>query len=71
MGGAVAQVSSKEHLFVLMGANPRTGKRGANPRTGKRGEGGSANKDSKVLWACGRDDFNNNGEMILLLGTWS
>ena len=50
----VTGVPSGDHLFVLMGANPRTGKR----------QSGCA--DSKVLGAYGRDELNDNGERLLL-----
>ena len=49
----VTGVPSGHHLFVLMDANARTGKR----------RSGSA--DSKVLGAYGRDELNDNRERLL------
>ena len=50
----VTGVPSGDHLFVLMDANARTGKR----------QSGCA--DIKVLGAYGRDELNDNGERLLL-----
>ena len=53
---AVEDVPRHEQLFVLMGANARTGRR-------EKGQVGS--KDSKILGAYGRDTLNDNGELLL------
>ena len=50
----VTGVPSGDHLFVLIDANARTGKR----------QCGCA--DSQVLGACGRDILYDNGEELLL-----
>ena len=52
----VEEEPKHEQLFVLMGANARTGRRG-------KGQVGS--KDSKILGAYGRDTLNDNGELLL------
>ena len=53
LDSVVKWVPTGDHLFVLMGANARTGKR----------QSGCA--DSKVLGAYGRDELNDNGERLL------
>ena len=52
----VKEVPEHEQLFVLMGANARTGRRGG----GKLGS-----EECKVLDAYGRDNLNDNGERLL------
>ena len=52
----VEEVPKHEQLFVMMGANARTGKR-------EKGQVGS--KDSNILGAYGRDTLNDNGELLL------
>ena len=53
---AVKDVPRHEQLFVLMGANARTG---------RREKGGVGSKDNKILGAYGRDILNDNGELLL------
>ena len=53
----VKEVPSRDHLFVLMDANARTGVRGIEWT------------DSKVLGAYGRDELNDNGERLLIHAT--
>ena len=53
---AVEEVPRHEQLFVLMDANPRTG---------RKEKGGGGSKDSKILGAYGRDILNDNGELLL------
>ena len=53
LGHMVEQIPTKECLFVLVGANARTGK-----RMDGCGEG-------RVLGAYGRDELNNNGKRLL------
>ena len=53
---AVEEVPEYEQLFVLMDANARTGRR-------EKGQVGS--KDSKIHGAYGRDNLNDNGELLL------
>ena len=53
--GAVAQTRTAV-LFVLMDANARTG---------RREEGGIGSKDNKIIDAYGRDNLNDNGELLL------
>ena len=53
---AVKDVPGHEQLFVLMDANPRTG---------RREKGGVGSKDSKTLGAYGQDTLNDNGELLL------
>ena len=50
------EVPRNEHLFVLMDANTRTG---------RREKGGVESKDNKILGAYGRDTLNDNGELLL------
>ena len=52
---AVASVPAREYVFVLTGANARTGRRGVE----------SGNADSKVLGAHDRDVLNENGKLLL------
>ena len=49
-------VPRHEHLFILMHANARTG---------RRAKGGLESKDNKSLGAYGRDTLNDNGELLL------
>ena len=51
----IVSVPVREYVFVL---------RGANTRTGKRGEDGGE-KDSNVLGSYGRDELNENGKLLL------
>ena len=53
---AVKDVPRHEQLFVLMGANVRTG---------GRENGGVRSKDDKSLGAYGRDTLDDNGELLL------
>ena len=52
----VEEVPKHEHLFVLMDAKARTGRR-------EKGQVGSI--DSKTLGTYGRDTLNDNGELLL------
>ena len=49
-------VPRHEHMFVLMDANARTG---------RREKGGIGSKDNKILDAYGRDTLNDNRELLL------
>ena len=51
----VVSVPAREYVFVLTGANARTGKRGE----------GDGEIDSKVLCVYGRDVLNENGKLLL------
>ena len=53
---AVKDVPRHEQLFVLMGANARTG---------RREKGGVGSKDNKILGPYGQDILNDNGELLL------
>lgn len=55
----VQRIPSKECLFVLMGANARTGKRVEGERTEEDG----------TLGAYGRDELNENGKLLLSFAT--
>ena len=56
LDNAVEEVPRHEQLFVLMDANTRTERR-------EKGQVGS--KDSKILGDYGRDNLNDNGELLL------
>ena len=51
----VASMPVREYVFILTDAKARTG---------RRGEGGGE-ADTKVLGAYGRDNFNENGKLLL------
>ena len=53
----VKEVPKHEQLFVLMYANARTG---------RREKGQVKSKDSQIIGAYGRDNLNDNGELLLL-----
>ena len=53
---AVEVVPRHEHLFVLLDANARTG---------KRAKGGVGSNDNQILGAYGRDTLSDNGELLL------
>ena len=55
LNSTVEPVPAREHVFVLIDANARTG---------KRGEGGGET-DSKVLGAYGIDVLTENGKLLL------
>ena len=53
-------LTKHKQLFVLVGANSRTG------RSEKRGV---ESKDNKILGAYGRDTLNENGKLLLLFAS--
>ena len=55
LNSTVAPVPAREHFFILIDADARTG---------RRSEGGGK-ADRKVLGACGRDVLNENGKLLL------